>query len=577
MVNLWSLDDEPEAPEPDRVVTYAEACMRPDLFGPWFAAETWNTWRVLDKALFGEPLAGDELLVFKALTGLDSGPSEPVQEGWLIAGRRSGKDVKAASICVYLATIGAVNLDLTALLVPGETAVVQLLAVDRSQAAICLSYIRAMLEQPAFAWQVVRDTADGIELNNGLTIEVTTNDKRRVRGRTVVAVVFDEVAFWRSENSVNPDEEVYNAVRPAMATIPTAMLIGISSPYARKGLLWNKYRKHYGKPGRVLVAKAPTWIMNPTLKRDEGIIATAYEDDPSAASAEYGAEFRSDIETFISNEALEACTTTNILERPPIPGTSYYAFADPSGGSSDSFTLAIAHYDRASDRAVLDLAREIKPPFDPAEATAQFAKTISVYNLDTVEGDNYAAQWVVSAFAQNGIQYERSKLSRSGIYLELLPALNSGKVDLLDIKKLHNQFLSLERRTARGGKDSVDHPPSGHDDLANAVAGALRLALEDQGESADDYEFVIRGNVGRWVRKPSQAEIQAERDRMAEWRAKHDAEQAAEEARKAEEQRAYLRESAERRSAELLEAMRKEAEAHEKRFAKKEPLQLSPK
>jgi hypothetical protein len=51
--------------------------------------------------------------------------------------------------------------------------------------------------------------------------------------------------------------------------------------------------------------------------------------------------------------------------------------------------------------------------------------------------------------------------------------LNSGRVELLDHPRLHAQLLSLERRTARGGKDSIDHPPNGHDDLANAVAGAL--------------------------------------------------------------------------------------------------------
>jgi len=31
----------------------------------------------------------------------------------------------------------------------------------------------------------------------------------------------------------------------------------------------------------------------------------------------------------------------------------------------------------------------------------------------------------------------------------------------------------LERRTAQGGRDSIDHPPGAHDDLANAAAGAL--------------------------------------------------------------------------------------------------------
>jgi hypothetical protein len=54
--------------------------------------------------------------------------------------------------------------------------------------------------------------------------------------------------------------------------------------------------------------------------------------------------------------------------------------------------------------------------------------------------------------------------------------LNSGKCRLLDNSRLVLQLCSLERRTARGGRDSIDHPPSGHDDLANAVCGSLCLA-----------------------------------------------------------------------------------------------------
>jgi len=58
----------------------------------------------------------------------------------------------------------------------------------------------------------------------------------------------------------------------------------------------------------------------------------------------------------------------------------------------------------------------------------------------------------------------------------LLPLINSKQLELLDHQKATAQLCSLERRTARGGKDSISHPPSGHDDVANAVAGALVLA-----------------------------------------------------------------------------------------------------
>ena len=62
------------------------------------------------------------------------------------------------------------------------------------------------------------------------------------------------------------------------------------------------------------------------------------------------------------------------------------------------------------------------------------------------------------------------------LYLNFLPLLNSGKVRLLGDKRLVSQLVGLERRTTRGGRDAIDHARGGHDDVANAVAGALLSA-----------------------------------------------------------------------------------------------------
>ena len=51
--------------------------------------------------------------------------------------------------------------------------------------------------------------------------------------------------------------------------------------------------------------------------------------------------------------------------------------------------------------------------------------------------------------------------------------LHDGKIALLDHPRLIPQLCGLERRIARSGKDSIDHAPGAHDDIANAVAGAL--------------------------------------------------------------------------------------------------------
>jgi hypothetical protein len=61
-----------------------------------------------------------------------------------------------------------------------------------------------------------------------MIIEVHTASFRAVRGYTVVACIADEVAFWRSDESANPDVEIPNGLRPGMATVPGALLLCIS-------------------------------------------------------------------------------------------------------------------------------------------------------------------------------------------------------------------------------------------------------------------------------------------------------------------------------------------------------------
>ena len=121
------------------------------------------------------------------------------------------------------------------------------------------------------------------------------------RGYTLAAVLADEIAFWPTEDSANPDLEIIRAVRPGLASLPHSLLLLASSPYARRGVLWNTYRSHFGKDdASVLVWQASTERMNPTV--DQAIIAEAREEDPAAASSEYDAQFRDDIAAALCRE-----------------------------------------------------------------------------------------------------------------------------------------------------------------------------------------------------------------------------------------------------------------------------------
>jgi hypothetical protein len=127
------------------------------------------------------------------------------------------------------------------------------------------------------------------------------------------------------------------------------------------------------------------------------------------------------------------------------------AFTDPSGGSSDSMTVAVAHRDR-DGIAVLDALREFRPPFSPENVVVEIAALLKSYKIPRVTGDRYGGEWPRERFRLSGIQYDLSEKPKSDIYRDSLPLLNSGKLELLDHKRLAAQLVGLERRTARGGE-----------------------------------------------------------------------------------------------------------------------------
>ena len=122
-----------------------------------------------------------------------------------------------------------------------------------------------------------------------------------------------------------------------------------------------------------------------------------------------------------------------------------------------------------------DVLREVRPPFSPGATVAEFCALLAQYGVRTVFGDHYAGDWPGEQFKKHGVTYQTSDLTKSEIYRELLPFLNSARVELLDQPRLIRQLGALERRVGRSGKDSIDHPPSGHDDCVNAAAGVLVL------------------------------------------------------------------------------------------------------
>jgi hypothetical protein len=203
------------------------------------------------------------------------------------------------------------------------------------------------------------------------------------------------------------------------------MMLCASSPYSRRGVLWHAHRQYYAKDGPVLVWQARTSVMNPTVP--ERVIDEALERDPSVGASEWLAEFRSDVESYMSREAVEACIEPGCRERWPVAGVRYIAFVDPSGGRSDAMTLAIAHAE-GQDCAVLDMIREVKPPFNPDDVAAEFCGTLAAYRVREAWSDRYGGEWVTEAFRRRGVWVRPAEKPKSDLY-KGVPACGDGAAD----------------------------------------------------------------------------------------------------------------------------------------------------
>jgi hypothetical protein len=127
--------------------------------------------------------------------------------------------------------------------------------------------------------------------------------------------------------------------------------------------------------------------------------------------------------------------------------------------------------------------RERRAPFSPDDCVREFSDVLRSYGIAETRGDRYSAEWCRERFRVHRIAYRASDLTKSDLYLSMLPAINSKRVDLLDNPRLIAQLAGLERRSGRSGKDTVDHRPGSRDDLSNAVAGCLVNVISRRNEA----------------------------------------------------------------------------------------------
>jgi hypothetical protein len=208
--------------------------------------------------------------------------------------------------------------------------------------------------------------------------------------------------------------------------------------------------------------------------------------DPAArARRDFGAEPRRERPAATPRSSPTAAPLAPSMKQPTMEGGADVLHATADRPTRERSARAFCSQEIVkSDRGARTWGRTVHlQPFEIAVGSAGNRRPdrpregVSSYRITIVTGDRFAGEWPRDRFRAHGVVYRVATASKTEIYGAFLPLLTSGRVELLDHPGLVTEFLALDRRVARGGRESIDHPRGGRDDLANAAAGAIVTAL----------------------------------------------------------------------------------------------------
>jgi hypothetical protein len=426
-----------------------------------------DTQKVVLRSIYGLFLTQTELDIYYACTCRATYEATEQREASIIAGRRSGKTSKIAVPIAIFETFRNHGLP------PNEEAYVVLQAPQIAQARIAFRYIRRYLHNSrVLSRRIVRETKEEISFDNGITIACYPCSYVAVRGVTIVAAICDEMAFWPHDASAaNPEEEILDALYPAMANVKNAKLVKISTPYRKQGILWTEYQRRAELDFPVF--QVPTFLMNPTISAAE--LERYRKKGEQKFLREFMATFSENITSWIDPEILEPCIVRNRKELPRVPGVLYVAAIDPAF-LHDDFALSIAHI-LPDGTIVLDLLvrwRGTKSAPLGFEMVLQEIKYhLDRYGIVDVSGDQYCAPVIRQQLLKLGIFYQDFRIgshTKAEIYGNLKHLLIQRKIELRDDPELLEEFRNLEERAMDGGRVEIKSPGKKRDDLADVVA-----------------------------------------------------------------------------------------------------------
>jgi hypothetical protein len=407
-------------------------------------------------------------------------------------GRRSGKTFMAAVAAVYMCFVQ--DDYFRKKVRKGEKFYIITVANDLGQSKIALDNIRQLIVNSPFDAEISRETSLEIEIKNGCVFQAIPASARASRGKAVVAILQDELAFSIEGDANRGAEAMYTALAPSIAQFGKhGKIIELSSPYLTNGLFFDHFKQaQSGEFPGMQALQIPTWEINPHLPWGCDFLENARKKDEEAFWVEFGAQFRASNSVLLAPEIVDVAVNKDRTILPPkneYKGT-YVLALDPARGGvgRDDYTACIVHYE--GERLVIDKFHAFEPDFDiGGKKEVSIAKVDDwikehhrIYDFQSIILDQFNS----SASIQNlSKDFPISELAWSvstkmKAFSKMKELFNAGLIELYPHKKAIWQLKNLSVIYRNSGQWNVTGgKESGIDDYAFALAGAILEASKD--------------------------------------------------------------------------------------------------
>lgn len=414
--------------------------------------------------------------------GTETLPLAPPQLIELVCGVRGGKS--------WLATCAAIHAALTADLSSRQLIELPrypIIAPKVDAADATFTILSGIVERSPVLSQLLDGdpTADTLVVRrpDGYRVELTVVAASRggvtVRNRWLVGFILEEVAQFgvESTGAVINAEEILRAAQTRL--LPGCQGWLISSPYGPQGLLYELWRKHFGKPGQVLVVNAPTRALNPSIP--QSLIDLVAESDPDAAAREYGAEWVDADTAFLPSLLIDKLTRAAPVSRLAKPGSAVAAAMD-AGTRGNAWTFIVAGKEKLQDGervALLDAWESIgssKKPLSPSVVLAEAAPRLLTHGVKKVFCDGWSFDANQDHAKVVGLELvECTNADADAGYARIKALLGSGDFEVAPVDNLVTDLKAIRQRgTAGSVKIVLPKQQNGrHCDFAPAAALAV--------------------------------------------------------------------------------------------------------